>query len=165
MKKQIDQFALKELLDYDQETGTFTWKQNRGRVSKGDVAGTLDFHGYTTITINSHKYKAHRLAWMFVKGNFPSCKIDHKNGDPTDNRWENLRIATNEQNSQNTKIRKDNSLGIKGVSWNGGQKPWRVIVSKDGLRVIDDQFESVELAELVAQEARNLYHGCFARHN
>lgn len=97
---------LVELLEYSKETGVFTWKVDRGNNKcKGTVAGTL---GKTRegvfrrqIMIDGVSYYSSRLAWLYVTGKMPECEIDHKNRDPSDDRWSNLRHASRSQNNHN----------------------------------------------------------------
>lgn len=111
----ITQKELKKILDYNLETGVFVWKEKiSDKIIIGKIAGT-NSHGYVAIAINKKKYRAHRLAWLYVYGYFPE-QIDHINQIKNDNKISNLRIATNSQNQANTKIRKNNKTGYKGVS-------------------------------------------------
>lgn len=98
---------LKDVLHYDPETGQFTWiKRTAKCVHVGDVAGNVNKFGYCTIGIKAKIYKAHRLAWLYMTGEWPKGLIDHINGDKSDNRFANLRVVDESGNSQN--IRKPN---------------------------------------------------------
>lgn len=110
---QLTQERLKELLSYDPLTGGFLWLRSRcGRV--GHHAGGQ--RPYSTIKIDGKSYLSHRLAWLYAHGSPPADKdIDHINGDPSDNRIANLRLASHSQNLANQKINKNNSTGFKGV--------------------------------------------------
>lgn len=158
----ITQEYIKLNLNYDENTGIFTRiKSNHHSVKVGDIAGT-DNRGYTMISINHKKYGAHRLAWLYVHGEMPEC-IDHINGNPSDNRICNLRPANQLTNTYNSKIRKDNTSGVKGVNWNAQWKKWAARISINGYRKFLGYFDDLELAELVASESRLKYHGEFAR--
>jgi hypothetical protein len=128
----------------------------------GKVVGTFDKKiGYVRVRGRDRKsYLAHRIIFEKVHGWCPKY-IDHINGNTTDNRVENLRPATYPQNNQNSALRRDNTSGCRGVTRNGNA--WMVCVSKDGEKVFSRQFHDKELAELVATEARRLWHGNFAR--
>jgi hypothetical protein len=116
----ITQSELKEVLDYNPDTGVFSWiKQN------GNVAGTKANGEYVRIQIKRKQYLAHRLAHLYMTGNFPKNDIDHINHIKDDNRWVNLRDATDSQNHANVKRHKKNTSGYKGVSWNKTNKKWR----------------------------------------
>ena len=117
----LDQVSLKEALDYDPETGVFTWAGRKQGRKVGSRAGhTKSFsrlgHEYISISVNNRKYLAHRLAWLWMTGSFPppGLEVDHADGDGTNNRWENLRLATRSQNLHNAVSRK-NKAGMKGV--------------------------------------------------
>jgi hypothetical protein len=97
----ISQEYLKSVLDYNKDTGEFTWIISKSGVcGKNPVAGGL-CHGYIRIRINGKKYFAHRLAWLYVYGSWPKNQLDHINGNRSDNRISNLRNVTNRENQQN----------------------------------------------------------------
>ena len=84
-------------LEYNKDTGVITWLTGR---KAGKVAGTKTYGGYVRITVNGKAYYAHRLAWYLAHGEFPKM-IDHINRDKTDNRLENLRVVSRQDNNQN----------------------------------------------------------------
>ncbi|MDE1814536.1 MAG: HNH endonuclease, partial [Thaumarchaeota archaeon] len=107
-------------------TGIFTWLQNRGRhFCAGARAGTRLPLGYWQIYLGGKRYLAHRLAWLYMTGAFPTGHIDHINRDPSDNRWVNLRAATPSQNLANQGLSKSNKSGFKGVCWNKRKRKWQ----------------------------------------
>lgn len=116
-KPELTRERLREILDYDPLTGLFVWKKpnRRSSVKAGDVAGTFR-NGYVDIGVDGKNWGAHRLAFLWMTGHWPKDKVDHKNGIPTDNRWENIREANSQQNSCNTKLPKHNKTGFRGVS-------------------------------------------------
>ena len=125
-KEKLTQNELKKHLHYNPETGIFTWKLSARRpVCIGDVAGCYDKRAYIVIRIENVLYLAHRLAWLYMEGYHPENQIDHKNGNKHDNRWKNLREATQTCNSQNTKILKNNTSGFPGVSWSEKRHKWK----------------------------------------
>lgn len=121
----ITQSELKEVLDYNPDTGLFTWIESNGCVKAGDIARYKHHTGYINITITGKAYQAHRLAYLYMTGNFPKNSIDHINHVKDDNRWTNLRDATSSQNKSNIKKLKNNTSGYKGVSWDKRDKNWR----------------------------------------
>jgi hypothetical protein len=132
----VCQSRLTELLDYAPETGKFCWKVRRkahgGYVLPDDVAGHLSDRGYVFIGIDGVIYRAHRLAWLYVTGLMPDTQIDHVNGDRADNRWGNLRSATNALNAQNLRRpHRDNRTGYLGVTKHAGGK-FAAHISIDG---------------------------------
>ena len=149
-----------DLLRYDPESGNFYWKLNRGRLAKaGDVAGTL-VDGYIKIKIKGKLYAAHRLVFLLEDGVFPEGDVDHKNKIKYDNRRVNLRKATRRQNLQNTPARSNNKLGVKNVDFKKDR--YRVVLRIDGKPKYIGSYEELELATLVAEEARSKYYGEFA---
>jgi hypothetical protein len=82
---------------------------------KGVVVGNPSDEGYLRLNILGRTYAVHRLVWLYMYGNFPDGEIDHINGNPLDNRIENLRACTRRQNEYNKGLRKDNTTGVKGV--------------------------------------------------
>lgn len=124
--KLITQERLREVLNYDSETGLFSWiaKPNR-RIAVGDIAGTIS-HGYIVTRIDGRRYPMHRLAWLYVTGGWPIGAIDHINGVRSDNRIANLRVVTDSVNKQNKyRAQRNSKIGILGVSMACGGKKFR----------------------------------------
>lgn len=121
----LAQKRLKEVLNYDSETGIFTWVDysNFGRAKTG-AAGWFCTAGYLTIQIDKVKYQAHRLAWLYTYGYFPENNIDHINRIKQDNRIDNLRDVSQQCNVRNSRIRKDNKTGVPGVIKYSRCKGW-----------------------------------------
>lgn len=120
--------TVKKYLSYDPTCGTFVWltcEGNRKNNSRaGMVAGSVKAKsGYNYIWIEGRHYLAHRLAWLYVYGEWPSEHVDHKDGDKLNNRISNLRLASNSQNKSNGKLYKHSTSGFKGVSKVG--KRWK----------------------------------------
>lgn len=156
---------LRELLHYDTETGVFRWKlktSNRSnRIKVGEPTGKkLSSFGYVRVGIDGVVYQAHRLAWLYVHGCWPSGQLDHINGCRSDNRISNLRDVPQTTNMQNIKVaRKDNKCGLLGVSTNG--KKWSARIHVDGVAKHLGTFETKELAHQAYIEAKRLFHsGC-----
>lgn len=117
IEKGITADLVRGLLRYEPETGKLFWLVDRNQNKlAGDEAGSLERKtGYLRVTIGSQRAMAHRLIWLIVTGEWPKDRIDHKNRDRSDNRWENLREATDSTNRANIKVSKTNELGVKGV--------------------------------------------------
>lgn len=110
---------LRQRLRYDPETGVMIWVSLSPFYRKGkpgDIAGSFD-NGYVRIHLDGHFYYGHCLAWLYMTGEWPKDQVDHRNGDRGDNRWENLREATNSTNQQNQyKASRNNGTGCLGMS-------------------------------------------------
>jgi hypothetical protein len=146
-KTELTQARLKELLSYDSEAGHFTWLQNRGfRAVAGARAGYKTKLGYIKMHVDLKLQYAHRLAWLYTTGHWPTHEIDHINGDPSDNRIANLREATRQQNTRNQRIGTRNKSGYKGASWNKRDGVWRAFISRNGKTRHLGTFETAEQA-------------------
>lgn len=156
----------KELLHeiFDYKDGLLYRKKITGpNVKVGDVVCGINNEGYSQACVNGKKYKTHRLVFLMHHGFLPEF-VDHINGNRVDNRIENLRVATRTENAYNKRKQKSNTSGTPGVNWDSKSRKWRVRITKQGSRMNLGLFEDLELAQLVAMEARNKYHGEFANH-
>lgn len=155
----LTQSRLKTLLNYDQDTGIFTWRVRTCRnVMAGDVAGTTSIQGYRQIRINRRTFAAHRLAWLYVHGIWPADQIDHINGVRDDNRLVNLREATSAQNHQNRKKSANNTSGFTGVSWNCWTRKWQAAICAGGQRSHLGHFDTPESAHTAYLAAKAELH-------
>jgi len=156
---------LKEVIRYDAKRGTFTWRKrlNNNGPKIGGRAGTKTTWGYIGINIDGRRYFAHRLAWLYVTGEWPRREIDHRRGPS--NRWRNLREATRAQNCHNTPRRRDNTSGAKGISYDRARGCWRAYVNKRGRQIWHHRFPSKRAAIAARRNAARRYHGEFARHS
>lgn len=115
----LTQTRLKEVLEYNFETGELVWIERRAGRTFGKSAGGVDKgHGYIQIRINDRLYLAHRLIWLYVHGKFPSGEknqLDHIDGNKTNNRLENLRECSRTENARNQKMKSNNTSGFTGV--------------------------------------------------
>ena len=115
----VPQKLLHELFDYNPETGKWTNKTTRcNRARVGQPSGSLSKDGYVVIRINGYIYLAHRLAWAYVYGDYPEGGqpfIDHINGNPSDNRIENLKVSSSGENNKNAKMKSNNKSGFAGA--------------------------------------------------
>lgn len=131
----IDQARLKQLLDYDPETGEFRWRADVKHMYAGRVAGT-EFKStnaqtkYLRIKVDSVTYMAHRLAWLWANGSMPSDDIDHINGDGLDNRLSNIRVVTRNENLRNMPKQKSNTSGLTGIHWRARTQRWIAQINK-----------------------------------
>lgn len=149
---------LQKALDYNPDTGLFTWKESRfcGRyrsvlvVQAGDVAGCLRRDGYTSIGIDRKVYMAHRLAWLYSFGSYPDdgFEIDHIDGDRSNNRIKNLRLVTRNENLQNLRSAKSHNKtsGVLGVHFDSQRGKWRAVLNLNKKKHCLGFFNSVEEA-------------------
>jgi len=152
---------LRHVLAYSEETGDFTWKNPSGpRARVGDRAGSAT-QGYINISIDGKLYRAHRLAWLYAYGAWPSLYLDHINGCGTDNRLENLREASQSQNMANSKLRSDCASGFKGVT--KYRSRWVATIAKSGRKIHLGVFDTPEEAHAMYLNAAKAVHGEFAR--
>ena len=132
----------KELLDYDPETGVFTWKI--APLSKpsiiGNAAGTPRL-GYSVITIDRTGYRAHRLAWAWVHGEEPPAVIDHVDGKKDNNAISNLRDGAGGVNAMNRPVHRAKNL--VGVCFQEERKRFLVSFRNKAIYVGRDFFEAV----------------------
>lgn len=158
----ITQESLKQLFDYH-PNGQLIRKKTTSRLGKsGNVAGFLDKKiGYLRVGIGKKQYLVHRIIFMIQNGYMPQ-ETDHINGNKLDNRIENLRTASKSENLRNRSFNINNSSGYKNVSWSKNHDKWSVTLSYDGKKHHIGYFQDLELADLVAQEARNKHHKQFA---
>jgi hypothetical protein len=156
---------LRELLDYNPDTGEFRWKYRMGpEALPGAIAGCVEGNGYWRIRVFGQPYAGHRLAFAFIHGKWPDPACDHINGDKLDNRADNLREATFAQNLQNRRTFKSNKSGVKGVCWSKTKKMWRGYVGHKSGQVYCGHFDTVEAAAEAVEKKRRELHGEFARY-
>lgn len=165
--KNLTAERVRELLNYDPETGIFTRRSGRGtRWYAGEAVGSRQKSGYIEIGLCYQRVYAHRLAWLYMTGSWPKEQIDHKNGNRADNSFANLREATQAVNSQNQRrARSDNKAGLLGVfhryhTKNSGER-FLAMISVDGRLKRIGLFPSAEEAHAAYVEAkRRLHEGC-----
>jgi hypothetical protein len=156
----LTQDRLKELLEYNPETGKFVRLISRTSSPKGAVIGSLHSQGYLTVWIDGLHHKCHRLAWLYVHGRWPVAMIDHINGIKSDNGIANLREATASQNLQNraTAYSNNKSSGILGVYWHEQAGKWQAKITLDGKSKslgLYHEKEQARAAYLAAKAARH----------
>ena len=152
---------LKELLDY--VDGHFVRKVSVQGSPKGKIVGNFRKGAYLYLVLDGKRILTHRAVFAFHNGYFPEF-VDHIDGNKQNNRIENLRDVTKSQNGLNRSIHSNNKSGSKNVCWSRSKNSWVVKLNLNKTRIHLGFFEDFEFADLVAQEARNLYHGQYARH-
>jgi hypothetical protein len=157
----ITKEELKSQVNYDQETGIFTWKvRNSNRIRIGDQAGNYHNGGYIEMQLLGQRHLAHRLAWLYVYGYTPKL-IDHIDGNKLNNKISNLREASYSENAYNSKIRSDNKSGVRCVSWDKVRQSWEVRVKIDGKLKHFGNYKELDDAAKVAKKIRKEHHSCF----
>lgn len=153
--------TLHKVLDYNPSTGIFIWKIKPSvLVDINDIAGRKAPDGRVLIGIMGERYRAHRLAWFYMFGEWPSDEIDHINGNTSDNRIENLRILNRRSNSENLhKAKSHNQSGYLGVIARNGRYFSQIVVL--GKKKYLGSFDTKELAYAAYLDAKRKFHaGC-----
>lgn len=157
----LTQEKLKELMSYDPETGLFNWLRPPRGYRKGRELGA-NSKGYVLIGVDGGRYLAHRLAWLYVHGNFPNCCVDHINGNTKDNRIENLRDVSVQVNSQNRKKAQSNSKsGLLGAAFYKRTGKWQSTIRVNGRHKALGYYDTPEQAhDAYLSAKRQLHAGC-----
>lgn len=166
MPKSLKRERLLELLSYEPETGIFRWLESRGRVSVGQIAGSLKDtpdSGYILIRIDGETYRAHRLAWLYVNDKWPPNDIDHINGIRHDNRFCNLREATRSENLANSRLRSCSTSGLKGAYWEKRRLCWYSNITFMMKNEFLGYFSTAEEAHAAYVKKAKELRGAFAR--
>lgn len=150
-KKIISQALLKSQLSYDPDTGAFT------RLKSGTKAGFDNGQGYVCISIEQAQYRAHRLAVLYMTGEWPVAEVDHINGIRSDNRWENLRQVSGRENTQNQRRpHKCSTSGFLGVTARGTK--FLSQIRANGSKIYLGSFGTAEEAHTAYLEAKRRMH-------
>jgi len=155
----LTQERLKDLLHYDPDSGLFAWLVSTSNsVKVGDVAGTIHPKGYRNIMIDGKLYKAHRLTFLYMTGNFPKDQADHIDGDRANNHWSNLRECTNAENQQNRTSNKNSTSKYTGVCWYKRDQKWQAQIRINGKLKNLGRFDSEEAAHAAYCKAKAEIH-------
>lgn len=162
-ENEITQGMIKHHLSYSPDTGEFTWRVPRAKwQNPGDPAGfekTVKSCPHVVIGLFGRDHYAHRLAWVYMQGSWPTHDLDHEDRNGLNNRWSNIRPATPEQNMQNRLL--PNKHGMPGVTEvNTGGFMARVTINRK--RTYLGWFATAELANKAVVDARNKAHGSFS---
>lgn len=156
MQNELTADRVRHLVNYEPKTGLFTWNAKRRRCTPGAKAGCRMKNGYIIIRLDNVLYLAHRLAWLYMTGAWPAHQIDHVNGDRADNRFCNLREATNIENAHNRNKRRNNKSGYTGVR--AENKRWLAEIKVNYKPIRLGLFDTPEEASRAYQDARRKYH-------
>jgi HNH endonuclease/AP2 domain len=165
-KKQLHSIEyLKTQLEYDELSGCFRWLVDRGpggsRGRIGEIAGCKRGNGYWFTRLDGVGYLLHRLAFSFKENRWPKY-IDHIDGNPSNNRWLNLREADNSQNHANMRLQKRSKSGFKGVSPNNGGPRWKAEITCNYKKIYLGTFDAPEEAHAAYCKAALELFGEFA---
>lgn len=163
------QELLKVWITYDPDSGIVRWRRDSRYTKAGERADKTFFnkqnnYWYSRIALCGQHYATATIIWVYVTGRFPKTLVDHKDLDATNNRWTNLREATQSQNVANQRLSNRNTSGFKNVYWSKRKRKWHVLCKLNNktksLGHFDCLFAAVRTARL---KAREIY-GEFARH-
>lgn len=154
----MTQEYLKSIVDYDPETGFIVWAFHRGsRSEKGRTAGyKRPNNGYITISINKKTYLAHRLAWLYMYGEWPNGQVDHINHIRTDNRIKNLRVVDSTGNNKNSSLPSTNTSGHVGVYFDKKIGKWMAKIHKNNKQIWLGYFLSIDDAIIARKTAEKI---------
>jgi hypothetical protein len=154
---------LKEVLFYNPKNGIFIRiSTDSKKIKPGGIAGGINANGYYAISVDGRIHLAHRLAWLYMTGDYPPFDIDHINGDTSDCRFDNLREAKPHENLWNRSKQSNNKSGHKNVSWSKPANKWEVRLRRNGKQIIVGYSDNLEMAAKMAVEARIRHHREFA---
>jgi hypothetical protein len=157
----MNQELVLQLFDY--QNGSLFWKNDSGKIRRGTKAGTPRTKGHIQIQYARKLYREHTLVWIMFHGSKPVGLIDHINGIPSDNRIENLRIATNAQNLSNRGPTKSNTSGFKGVYLHNQTGRWVASIKHLGTKYSLGCYATPEEAHEAYKHATLRLNGEFAR--
>jgi hypothetical protein len=148
------------LFSYEPATGMLRWKVARGKIKPGDLVSCKS-NGYFSVMVDGRNFKAHRIIWLLAKGEWPTDEIDHRDGNPANNKPRNLRLATSSQNKMNCKIGRRNTTGCKGVYLDKRDGRWYARVSKNRTPLHLGRFDTKEQARAAYAAAATQHYGEF----
>lgn len=166
MRNDLTAEQVREKFLYDPDEGLLRYSQATVRqcriVPPGSIAGGVNKEGYRRVLVNGVHYRASRIIWLWMTGKWPVHKIDHKDCDTLNDKWDNLREASDSQQKQNNRRRKDNKTGYKCVIYDKERDKYRWQVVVNGKRIKGQRFASVTEAYADYQARLPAWHGDFA---
>lgn len=157
--------VVRDLLEYFPDTGFMVRRKNTRGARAGQKCERINELGYSVICIGDRQYLAHRVVWLYTYGEWPNLPIDHINGNRSDNRVENLRLATHSDNQKNRKKGKNNTSGYVGVSWSASHKKWLSSTVLNGKSKFLGRYSTKEEAAIAYINFAKVEHGKYYRDN
>ncbi len=161
LRQTISATEARALFAYDPATGILRWNVARGKMKPGDQAGNR-CDDCIQVMIDGLNYKAHRIIWLMMTGQWPNPEVDHRDGDTFNNRWNNLREATRSQQKMNRRKPGPSSSGIKGVFLDKRDGRWYARITVNYWRIHLGRFKSKEEAARAYAAAAEQHYGEFA---
>ncbi len=156
--------TVRKLFNYNPEEGHLRWKVSRPKAIKGGIAGYISkSDGYRYVCFDYNEMLSHRIIWLWMTGAWPKCQIDHKNRIKSDNRWTNLREATNSQNNVNRPSGKSSNTGVTGVWYDKKRDQYRVKIQVKGHEYTIGRYNTFEEAKMWRKLAEEEFYGDFAK--
>lgn len=168
-RSKLDRQGLMAAVDYDPATGAFTWKRRVDKAANwntrwaGRAAGGYDKDGYHIIVVNGFSYKAHRLAVLFMAGEWPEADVDHRDLNPSNNKWANLRLASRTDNNGNRAMKGNAASGLKGAYIVPSTGRWISRIQRGPISEYLGTFNTKEEAHAAYMRAAERLYGEFAR--
>jgi hypothetical protein len=160
----LSQEYVRHAFSYDPDSGELLWRNpTSNRVKAGSIVGHVIRRGYRQVHLSIGSFLVHRIIWLYMTGELPTNRIDHRDGDTANNRWLNLREATPAQNRFNSKMPSTNKSGTKGIHWHASSKRWVAQLVVHGRTIRVGSFVDLEPARIAIANAKRKYHGEFAR--
>lgn len=173
MAKTLTYAQVAAVLKYEPKTGKLFWiprpesfpraSQFNGQFAGQEALIAMGSNGYRQGMILGVRFKAHRVVWLLVHGSWPPADIDHINGDRQDNRPENLRCVTRQENLRNARRKSNNTSGVNGVCQYGKHRRWKATITVDAVSIHLGCFDTKEEAAACRAEA-DRKHGFTERH-
>lgn len=156
---EVTQQRVKELFDYQPDTGLLVRKSNfKGIRKPGNVVGSTNGRGYLRVNVDGQSMYIHRVIWLWAHGELPKGEMDHINHNPSDNRIKNLRVCeTNHINKRNRPLLKSNTSGVNGVNWHKTFNKWMAKIKVDGKAIFLGYFKDLDDAAFARAEADRRY--------
>jgi len=167
---------IRQLIRFDEASGKYFWRRRPVELFVDEVdcrkwntrfAGretlVTKTSGYNQCRIFGKPYRAHRVIWAYHYGSWPENQVDHINADRADNRIQNLRLVTNQENNKNKRLSANNTSGIMGVCWDKSRGKWSAQIRVDFVRINLGRFDDMELA-IAARKAAEAKYNFHASH-